>query len=59
MGESTQWEITVTGTEGQEWQGFVRLLATGERWAFRSLLEMLRILQRTGPGAPPTPPAEE
>lgn len=38
-------EITVTGTEGREWQGSVYFLASGNRASFRSLLELIRAVE--------------
>ena len=35
-------EITLTGTAGGEWQGWVYFPATGERRFFASLPEMIR-----------------
>ena len=52
MPEDMCWEIRVTGTRDQEWQGTVRLPATGEQRPFRSLLELIRIMERMEPGGP-------
>ena len=51
MKEKQVCEITVTGTKDQEWQGSVYFPASGERQHFRSLLDLIRTVERgtTGP----------
>ena len=48
MCQEVMWEIAVTGTANHEWQGWVYFPASGKRWDFQSILELLRILEENG-----------
>lgn len=45
MEERTLCEITLTGTENGEWQGTVYVPALDKRYAFQSLLELIRTVE--------------
>ncbi len=51
--ETTSLNITVTGTEDNEWQGYVQT-TDGEKRPFRSVLELLKLIS-PGTGASGSP----
>lgn len=48
MKNQTVCEIIVTGTENREWQGAVYFPSSGERKAFQSLLELIKVVECHG-----------
>ncbi len=48
MSETPLFEITVTEVKDKEWQGWVRIPASGEKKRFQSLLELFRIVADQG-----------
>lgn len=47
--EPALFEITVTAAEHAEWQGTVTFPASGEQLPFRSLLELMSVVERAMP----------
>lgn len=45
MVEKSVCEITITGTENREWQGFVSFPASKERQPFHTLLELIELVE--------------
>ena len=48
VSETPLFEITVTEVKNEEWHGWVRISASGEKERFQSVLELFRIVADQG-----------
>ena len=59
MEEKVFCQITLTGLEGREWQGWVHFPDCGQRLPFQNLMELVRTVERRRPPRDPDRPSPE